>query len=67
MSVVRTHAWVGVRNVGTSAKFSRTPLLSLFGAPPLGWHGGEILKEIGYGLQFEELVNAGVVASAEEC
>jgi crotonobetainyl-CoA:carnitine CoA-transferase CaiB-like acyl-CoA transferase len=67
LSLVRTHAGVGeVRNVGTSAKFSRTPLLSLFGAPPLGWHSREILKEIGYGLRFEELVTAGVVATEGE-
>jgi hypothetical protein len=51
---------------GTSANRSRTPLLSLFGAPPLGRHSREILKEIGYGLRFEELVTAGVVATAEE-
>jgi hypothetical protein len=41
-------------------------LLSLLGAPPLGWHSREILKEIGYGLRFEELVTAGVVVTAEE-
>jgi hypothetical protein len=41
-------------------------LLSLLGAPPLGWHSWEILKEIGYGLRFEELITAGVVATAEE-
>jgi hypothetical protein len=34
--------------------------------PPQGWHSREILKEIGYGLRFEELVTAGVVATAGE-
>jgi hypothetical protein len=38
----------------------------LFEAPPLGWHSREILKEIGYGPRFEELVTAGVVVTAEE-
>ena len=65
LSVVRTHAGIGeVRNVGTAAKFSRTPLLSLFGAPPLGSHGREILAEAGCGQRFEELVSTGVVGAS---
>jgi crotonobetainyl-CoA:carnitine CoA-transferase CaiB-like acyl-CoA transferase len=39
LSVVRNHPEIGdVRSVGSPAKLSRTPVLSLFGAPPLGRH-----------------------------
>jgi crotonobetainyl-CoA:carnitine CoA-transferase CaiB-like acyl-CoA transferase len=62
LSVVRKDPEIGdVRNVGAPAKLSGTPLVSLFGAPRLGWHAREILDEIGYWERFEELVSAGVV------
>ena len=65
LSTVRTHLGIGkVRNVGAPAKLSGTPLVSLFGAPPLGWHAREILDEIGYGNRFDEFVDAGVVGTA---
>jgi crotonobetainyl-CoA:carnitine CoA-transferase CaiB-like acyl-CoA transferase len=64
LSVVRNHPEIGdVRSVGSPAKLSRTPLISLFSAPPLGWHAREILGEIGYGDRLEECVNAGVVGA----
>ncbi len=64
LSVVRHHPEIGdVRNVGSPAKLSRTPLVPLFGAPPLGRHAREILNEVGYGNQFEELIAAGIVNS----
>ena len=64
LSVVRDHPAIGeVRNAAGPAKLSHTPLVSLFGAPPLGWHAREILEDIGYGSQFQELLNAGVVAT----
>ena len=67
LSLVRTHAAIGeVRNVGTAAKLSGTPLVPLFGAPPLGWHGREIIEETGYGNRFDELVTAGVVKIPSE-
>jgi crotonobetainyl-CoA:carnitine CoA-transferase CaiB-like acyl-CoA transferase len=46
LSVVRKHPEIGeVRNVGSPAKLSVTPIVSLFGIPPLGWHTHEILGE----------------------
>ena len=67
LSLVRNHAAIGeVRNVGTAAKLSGTPLVPLFGAPPLGWHGREIIEETGYGNRFDELVTAGVVKIPSE-
>jgi crotonobetainyl-CoA:carnitine CoA-transferase CaiB-like acyl-CoA transferase len=64
LSVVRNHPAIGeVRNAAAPAKLSRTPLVSLSAAPPLGWHAREILEEIGYGSQFQEFLNAGVVGT----
>jgi crotonobetainyl-CoA:carnitine CoA-transferase CaiB-like acyl-CoA transferase len=67
LSILREHPGVGqVRNIGSWARLSLTPLDPLFAAPPLGWHSREIVEEVGLGDRFADLVASGVVAGPRE-
>ena len=55
-----------VRNVGSAARLSLTPLDPLFAAPPLGWHSREIVEEVGLGDRFADLVATGIVVAPNE-
>lgn len=35
-------------------------------APPVGWHGREVLGEVGFGDTFSELVEKGAIAVPKE-
>jgi crotonobetainyl-CoA:carnitine CoA-transferase CaiB-like acyl-CoA transferase len=64
LSILRTHPGIGqTRNVGPLVRFSGTPLLPLFSAPPIGTHSREILEEVGCADRFDEFLSSGVVVA----
>ncbi len=49
------------RIVGPAARLSATPMRATDPSPPLGWHGPELLQELGFGHRLTELVDTGAV------
>jgi crotonobetainyl-CoA:carnitine CoA-transferase CaiB-like acyl-CoA transferase len=52
--------------VGPSARLSKTPMRPPQPSPPLGWHGCEVLEELGFGSRIRELTEAGAVVLPPE-
>ena len=52
--------------VGPSPRLSRTPTRVPFATGPTGWHGAELLEELGFGDRRSELVASGAVSLPAE-